>query len=74
MWRREQAQFEPLVAIWRACAGESADSPWTALVDAHLSRDGRILVPVRKLAALAGQAATGRVQCRFRYASASCRL
>ncbi|MBX3177127.1 MAG: TerB N-terminal domain-containing protein [Candidatus Hydrogenedentes bacterium] len=56
----EQAQFEPLVAIWRACAGEAADSPWTALVDAHLSRDGRILVPVRKLAALAGQATPGK--------------
>lgn len=53
----EQTQFAPLVAIWRDCAGEGAkaavESPWVALVDEHINAEGRVLVPVRKLGALA---------------------
>jgi len=50
----EQAQFAPLVAIWRECSEDGTPSPWVALVDEHISADGRVLVPIRALAPLAG--------------------
>jgi len=56
----EQSQFAPLVELWRDCAGETAASPWVALVDTHINTEGRLLVPVRKLAELAGVPVTDK--------------
>lgn len=59
----EGAQFAPLVAIWRECAGMDAETPgdpWVVLVDEHINAEGRVLVPVRKLAALADVAVANK--------------
>jgi len=45
------SQFAPLVELWRECEpGDGAAAHWTGLIDAHASADGRVLVPVGKLA------------------------
>lgn len=54
----EQAQFAPLVEIWRGClpSGETAGSAWVTLIDKHINSEGRVQVPVRRLAGIAGVA------------------
>jgi hypothetical protein len=48
-------QFAPLIDLWMECQPEkSTPSPWTSLIDKHANSDGRVLVPLSRLAKVAG--------------------
>lgn len=48
-------QFTPLIELWKSCDNSDAPpSPWESLVTEYANAEGRILVPVAKLATAAG--------------------
>jgi hypothetical protein len=50
-------QFAPLVELWKSCDNPDAPpNPWESLVAEYANADGRILVPITKVAPVAGVA------------------
>ncbi|MBL7649212.1 MAG: TerB N-terminal domain-containing protein [Candidatus Hydrogenedentes bacterium] len=50
-------QFAPLVDVWKSCDNPDAPpNPWESLVAEYANADGRMLVPITKVAPVAGVA------------------